>query len=84
VPEALVKPSCAAELDARGLRCPEPLMLVRNRLRAMAAGEVLFVVATDPTTMRDFADLCRFMGHAMLAHERADDEYRYWIRKAGA
>ena len=48
-------------LDASGLVCPEPLMLVRNRVREMRTGEVLHVVATDPTTERDFTHFCRFM-----------------------
>jgi tRNA 2-thiouridine synthesizing protein A len=83
VQESLAHPPAAATLDARGLRCPEPLMLVRNRLRSMAPGDVLCVVATDPTTRRDFADLCRFMGHTLEGSEERDGELRYWIRRAG-
>ena len=75
-------PAATESLDARGLLCPEPLMLVRNRLRAMASGEVLAVVATDPSTVRDFANLCRFMGHTLVDQELADGEFRFWIRKA--
>ena len=41
------------QLDARGLRCPEPLMLVRNKIRELPDGNVLHVLATDPTTERD-------------------------------
>ena len=36
------------QLDARGLRCPEPLMLVRNKIRELPDGNVLQVLATDP------------------------------------
>jgi len=68
-------------LDARGLTCPEPLMLVRNRIREMRSGEVLCVVATDPSTERDFANFCRFMGHQMVSHERRGDQHRYRLRK---
>ena len=70
-----------AELDARGLLCPEPLMLVRNRVRNMHSGEVLYIEATDPSTGRDFANFCRFMGHELLAEETGGDPLRYWIRK---
>ena len=69
------------QLDARGLVCPEPLMIVRNKVREMASGEVLHVIATDPSTSRDFHNFCRFMGHALLAEERQDDRFEYWIRK---
>jgi len=68
-------------LDATGLVCPEPLMLVRNRVREMRSGEVLHVVATDPTTERDLTNFCRFMGHKMLSHELKDATYHYLLRK---
>lgn len=75
------QPLAQQELDARGLVCPEPLMLVRNRVRGMATGEVLLVLATDPSTERDFSNFCRFMGHTLLAADRDGTTYRYWIRK---
>jgi tRNA 2-thiouridine synthesizing protein A len=74
-------PVAHENLDARGLLCPEPLMLVRNRLRAMASGEVLHVIATDPSTERDFNNLCRFMGHTLVAIEREATTLQFWIRK---
>jgi tRNA 2-thiouridine synthesizing protein A len=57
-------------------------MLVRNRLRGMTSGEVLMVRATDPSTVRDFTNLCRFMGHTLLAHETTEGELQFWIRRA--
>ncbi|TNF87387.1 MAG: sulfurtransferase TusA [Gammaproteobacteria bacterium] len=68
-------------LDARGLVCPEPLMLVRNRVREMRSGAVLHIQATDPSTGRDFANFCRFMGHELLYDEQRQDVYHFWIRK---
>ncbi len=68
-------------IDAAGLVCPEPLMIVRNKVREMRRGEVLFVVATDPSTDRDFRDFCRFMGHELVGRNQAGDRLRYWIRK---
>ena len=41
------------EVDAKGLRCPEPLMVVRNRMMDMTAGQVLLVVATDQESDED-------------------------------
>jgi tRNA 2-thiouridine synthesizing protein A len=82
VPTTASHPTAHESLDARGLVCPEPLMLARNRLRAMTSGEVLEVTATDPSTVRDFTNLCRFMGHTLLDRQEADGEFRFWIRKA--
>ncbi len=71
-------------IDAVGLVCPEPLMIVRNKVREMAVGETVGVVATDPSTVRDFANLCRFRGHELAASCRDGDLYRFVIRKGRA
>jgi len=57
-----------AELDTSGLFCPEPLMLVRKKMRALQAGQTLAVLATDPATGRDLEKFCRFVGHEMLVN----------------
>jgi len=72
------------KLDATGLLCPEPLMIVRNKVREMAAGEVLFVSATDPSTVRDLSNFCRFMGHRLLEESTDGELFLYWIEKGGA
>lgn len=71
----------AQQLDALGLRCPEPIMLVRMRLRKMQDGESLLVIADDPATTRDVPSFCRFMEHQLLASDTAAVPYRYLIRK---
>jgi tRNA 2-thiouridine synthesizing protein A len=71
----------AEELDTTGLVCPEPLMLVRNRVREMRSGEVLRVTATDPSTGRDFANFCRFMGHELLEQTEREGVFVYRIKK---
>lgn len=72
-------------LDARGLYCPEPVMMLHNKVRDMKAGELLEVMATDPSTTRDIPKFCGFLGHELLAQEvlEAKKEYRYVIRKGG-
>ena len=72
-----------AELDARGLRCPEPVMLLHKAIADVAVGDTLRVIATDPTTERDIPQFCRFLGHELVLHEEQDGEYRYVLRKGG-
>ncbi len=69
------------ELDAIGLRCPEPVMMVRKKVRLMADGETLLVSADDPSTTRDNPSFCRFMDHTLVASETEQAPYRYLIRK---
>ena len=71
------------ELDARGLYCPEPVMLLHNRMRQLAVGELLRVLATDPATQRDIPKFCSFLGHELLHSLESGDEFHYLIRKQG-
>ena len=68
-------------IDAVGLICPEPLMMLRNEVRSMSDGETVSVVATDPSTVRDFTNFCRFMGHELVSSNQRDDRYLFVIRK---
>ncbi|MGF1770090.1 sulfurtransferase TusA [Enterovibrio makurazakiensis] len=68
-------------LDAKGLRCPEPVMMVRKTIRNMSEGETLLVTADDPSTTRDIPSFCRFMDHTLIAQELDSAPYRYLIRK---
>lgn len=71
-------------LDAQGLRCPEPVMMVRLNIRNIAEGETLLVVADDPSTTRDIPSFCRFMDHELLLSDTDVSPYRYLIRKGKA
>lgn len=76
-------PSPDARLDARGLFCPEPVMLLHNAVRDLGEGECLEVLASDPSTQRDIPRFCSFLGHALLEQQEAEGEFRYLIRKGG-
>lgn len=72
------------ELDAQGLLCPEPVMMLHKKVREMAAGEVLKVTATDPSTTRDIPKFCHFLKHELVEQQQEGELYFYWIKKAGA
>ncbi|MCT7654503.1 sulfurtransferase TusA [Oceanimonas sp. NS1] len=68
-------------LDATGLRCPEPVMMVRKQVRTMAAGETLLITADDPSTTRDIPSFCRFMDHQLLSSQVEELPYHFLIQK---
>ncbi|KZN54842.1 sulfurtransferase TusA [Pseudoalteromonas luteoviolacea] len=68
-------------LDAVGLRCPEPVMMIRGMVRKMNHGETLLIVADDPSTTRDIPNFCEFMDHTLVAQETAQAPYQYLIKK---
>ncbi|AAU36780.1 tRNA 2-thiouridine synthesizing protein A [Basfia succiniciproducens] len=68
-------------LDALGLRCPEPVMMVRKQIRHMQDGEVLLIIADDPATTRDIPSFCQFMDHTLLNSETESLPFKYWVKK---
>ena len=73
-------PDFHADLDTTGLYCPEPIMLMHNKVRDMQAGEVLKVIASDPATTRDVPRFCQFLGHELVDQRQLGDSYLYFIR----
>lgn len=69
------------QLDALGLRCPEPVMMVRKTVRNMQEGETLLILADDPATTRDIPGFCRFMEHQLLAADTEQLPYRFLLKK---
>jgi len=55
--------------------------MLHNKVRDLPAGEVLKVIATDPSTQRDIPKFCVFLGHELVDQQADDGTYLYWIRK---
>jgi tRNA 2-thiouridine synthesizing protein A len=70
-----------AILDASGLNCPEPVMMLHNKVRDLQAGGLLQVIATDPSTRRDIPKFCVFLGHELVEQREDAGQFLYWIRK---
>ncbi|AZZ96570.1 sulfurtransferase TusA [Pseudoalteromonas sp. R3] len=68
-------------LDAIGLRCPEPVMMIRGKVRKMQEGETLLILADDPSTTRDIPSFCEFMDHTLVAKKVDSVPYRYLVKK---
>ncbi|MCM0611713.1 sulfurtransferase TusA [Marinobacter sediminum] len=72
-----------AELDARGLFCPEPVMMLHNRINDVDPGGTLRVIATDPSTTRDIPRFCQFLGHELISEQEQGGEFVFMIRRGG-
>ncbi|MCP5184212.1 MAG: sulfurtransferase TusA family protein [Pseudomonadales bacterium] len=57
-------------LDTRGLLCPLPVIRTQERVRTLADGTELTVLASDPGTMEDIPAWCRVHGHTLLSKAR--------------
>ena len=68
-------------LDARGLMCPEPVMLLHRHIGDVPVGGVLEVLATDPSTRRDVPKFCAFLGHELLSETEEEGVLIYRLRR---
>lgn len=69
------------EIDATGLLCPLPVLRAQKRLRAMANGAVLRLLATDPASWVDVPHFCATGGHELLSATDEGGIKTYLIRK---
>ena len=70
-----------AELDARGLNCPLPILRSKKSLTEMASGQVLKIVATDPGSVKDMQAFCKQTGNDLLASAEEGRIYVFFVRK---
>ncbi|MDR5651325.1 sulfurtransferase TusA family protein [Ruixingdingia sedimenti] len=71
------------EVDARGLLCPLPVLRARKVLLAMAPGQVLRVLATDPAAVIDMPHFAREAGHDLIASLPEGEATAYYLRRGG-
>lgn len=63
-------------IDARGLMCPEPVVLARRALLTLPAGACISVLVTDPLAPLDLQVLCTRTGARLLSDEAETGEVR--------
>jgi tRNA 2-thiouridine synthesizing protein A len=68
-------------LDARGLKCPMPIVKTAQQIKLLEQGEVLEVLSTDPGSIADFAAWSRSTGNAIIEQSVVDGVYRFVLRR---
>ena len=68
-------------LDARGLRCPIPVLKARKAMKDLPAGGTLRVLATDPGAVKDFDAFCKTTGYRLLAASQDGETLTFDIEK---
>ncbi|MCF8206186.1 sulfurtransferase TusA family protein [Roseateles puraquae] len=69
------------EIDTRGLNCPLPILKAKKALAELQSGDLLRVVATDPSSTRDFQAFARQTGNELVAQETRGDEFIHVLRR---
>ena len=69
------------QVDARGLSCPMPIVKTAQAIKAIASGESIEVVATDPGSVKDFAAWSRTTGNELVEQTVDGGVYRFVLRR---
>lgn len=75
--------SVTMRLDVGAENCATLILNVRQAMQALASGEVLEVVAYDPSAQLDLMAWSRMTGHTFLGTTEHDDYATYYLRKRG-
>ena len=70
-------------LDTSGLQCPLPVLKAKKALKAMAPGDRITVISTDPGSVKDFEAFCEATGDTRLESTEQEGAYNFLIEKGG-
>ena len=68
-------------IDAKGQKCPMPVLLAARGIKGMAPGEVMLIEATDGGSRSDIPAWARDTGNELVESSSENGIHRYVIRK---
>ena len=68
-------------LDCIGIYCPMPIVKTAQKIKEMAPGQVLEIVADDKGIKKDMPAWCKVTGNECLAIEEQGGEIHVYVRK---
>lgn len=68
-------------VDAKGLKCPQPLLLTKHGIEQLNNNQVLHLEATDPHTDLDIEVWCNRFNHEIIMTSDINGVFKFWIRK---
>jgi len=68
-------------VDARGQKCPMPVLMTAKAAKEMEVGQVLLIEATDGGARSDIPAWATQTGNELLESSEEGDVLRFYIRK---
>ena len=68
-------------LDARGLKCPMPVVKTSQEVKKIEVGGILQVLATDPGSIADITAWTKSTGNELLSMDQGDGIFQFLIRR---
>ncbi len=71
----------AASLDMTGYFCPEPVVRTNEEISNVEVGEILEMIADDPSSKPDIESWAKRTGHELVSVENSDGVFKFLIRR---
>ncbi len=68
------------EVDARQLKCPMPLLKLKQALNTLEPGQSVHIITTDRVSLRDFKSFIELTEHKMSVVEQQQDIHFHIIK----
>lgn len=68
-------------IDARGQKCPMPVLLTSRGIKKLESGQIMLVQATDGGARSDIPSWAKDTGNELLETGSQDGVYHFVIRK---
>lgn len=78
----LLKNKASVTIDCSGMYCPHPVMEIAKKLRVLQVGQVIELIATDPTAKSVIPDWCHKTGNKLLGKETRDNKFIFYVEKS--
>ena len=69
------------EIEAKGLKCPEPKMLLHQSNHEAKKGDEVTLLATDPTAIKDVKKFCEYLNHSLISFSEEDGIITFKVKK---
>ena len=80
---ACIRNAEPVHIDAKGLKCPGPIVKVGDTLRGLKNGQRIFVEATEDAFASDIAVWCERTGNKLVSLEVKEDVIEAVVEKSG-
>jgi tRNA 2-thiouridine synthesizing protein A len=68
-------------IDAKGQKCPMPVLLTSRGIKKIESGQIMVVEATDSGSKSDIPSWAKDTGNELIDQGSEDGVFRYVIRK---
>ena len=69
------------EIDAKGLKCPEPIMLLHQSIHEAKKGDEVTLITTDPTAIKDVKKFFEYLNHSLISFSEQDGIITFKVKK---